>query len=439
MKKIFMGLLALVLLVSAGMVRASAADAVKLKVKNKEWKEDAVFLKDGRLYANPEALENGARWKVSNKNGAFFAEVPVGKEKSSVRLPIGDDGLADLTFFASQAGLKYTLNEKKKEIKFSRTKERKKEKKKEASDILFMWDPDNAYDSAQPFFSASQGKRILSPTWGTYTQLSGGRLYFPISYVENAKSAGVGVMPLVNNDFDPEQTARLMRDEKAQKTLALSLGAYAEVYGLDGWNIDFENMDPKDTALFTGFIKNLSQVMRQNGYKLSLDVTAIGTQKDSFWSSCYDRKALASHVDYEIFMGYDQTAGGSAHAGPVAAYDWLDRSIRDLLREVPAKKLILGIPFYTRVWSGEDGAVRSDVLTLQYTDEFIRRNKVNPQWKKEEQQFFADWTVDGIRKRVWLEESRSIAEKQSLAEKYKLAGTAYWRYGFEDPAIYGKL
>lgn len=174
------------------------------------------------------------------------------------------------------------------------------------------------------------------------------------------------------------------------------------------------------------------------GKVVSVDITAIG-DPNSYRSGCYDRKGLAEHVDYAVLMGYDQTSGGSDRAGPVSSYNWLERILPPLLEEIPAERLILGLPFYTRVWTGDDGRASSDVLTLEYTEDFARRHKIMPRWQDTERQFYADWRENGMRKRVWLEEDRSLAEKAGLVKKYGLGGAAFWRYGFESPDVYSAL
>jgi len=458
MKKILAGLAALLVLGFPALTTQAAESTAAVRVKNKEWKDTPVYLRDGRLFTEPAALAKGGRWEITEKDGAFFVSVPAGEgETASVRLPVSEDGLADLTFFSEQAGLSYRWNEKKKEIRFEEKKNKKKKKKEkkkekkarkvetaESRPLLVLWDPDGAFSSEAPFFAPEDGERVVSPSWGTYKTLAGGGLYFPISYVEEAKAAGVCVMPLFSNDFDPEETAAFLRDEQETRRTAGSLAAYAEVYGLAGWNMDFENMDPRDKTLFTAFAETLADRLHAAGRKLSVDVTAIGNSPDSYWNACYDRKALAEFVDYEIFMGYDETAGDSRFAGSTSDAAWLERSVRKLLEEVPAEKLVLGLPFYTRVWTGENGtSLSSDVLTLRYTEDFLRRHHAAPKWQKKEGQFYADWRERGVRKRVWLEEARSLGEKISLVEKYHLAGAAFWRYGFEDTEIYeilgGKL
>lgn len=453
MKKIWIGAAALALCCLAGTAGAEAAEGQgdALKIKNKEWKGETLFLRDGRVYGAPETLARGGRWEITREDGAYFVSVPVGDDggRETVRLPVGADGLADLTFFGDQAGLKFKLNEKKREIKFDKPKKpekKKKDKKKDekkksiknSGEVFIMWDPDMDFAPDRPFFDDEDQKRIVSPGWGTYANISAGKRYYPISYIDRAQAAGVAVMPMINNDFDPDATSAFLKDEGERAQFLRRLAAYTEVYGLDGWNIDFENMDPKDAAAFTDFVADVADEMHERNKKVSVDITAIG-DPGSYWSGCCDRKGLAEHADWEILMGYDQTAAASPYAGPVSAYDWLDRVLPPLLEEIPADQLVLGLPFYTRVWTGDDGSVSSDVLTLLYTDEFTRKHKIVPRWQKKERMFYADWRENGVRRRVWLEENRSLAEKLKLLEKYDLGGAAFWRYGFETSAVYSAL
>lgn len=424
-------------------IPASASDAAgeKLTVKTKEWKGETLYLAGGRIYGTAKVLEAGGAWKVSEEGGAAYVSVPVLPDGTTakVRLPAEKNGLVDVTFFADAAGVRYKLNEKKKEIKFEKPKKAKEKKvKKDKGPVLVMWDPDGSFDPAGPFFSEKAGTRIIAPSWGTYDHFADGRRYYPLDDLRKAETAGVSVMPLVDNDFDPAATSALFEDKEAREKVLRGLTAYAAVYDLDGWNVDFENMKPSDADAFTAFAADLADRMHRMGKKVSVDITVIG-DKNSYWNGCYDRKALARHVDYEILMGYDQTAGGSSYAGPVSAYNWLDAKLPELLKEVPGDQLILGLPFYTRVWTGEDGAVSSDVLTLRYTDDFSRRHKIMPLWQEKEKQFYADWRENGVRRRVWFEESRSLSEKLKLLGKYDLAGAAFWRYGFEDGAVYTAL
>ncbi len=84
---------------------------------------------------------------------------------------------------------------------------------------------------------------------------------------------------------------------------------------------------------------------RQNGLVLSVDnyvPKSLITQ--------YDRKEQGIVADYVVIMGYDEYYGGSPEAGPVSSYNYVKEGIEETLKEVPAKKVISGIPFFTRLW-----------------------------------------------------------------------------------------
>ena len=67
----------------------------------------------------------------------------------------------------------------------------------------------------------------------------------------------------------------------------------------------------------------------------------------------YTIGALAESVDYVMVMAYDEHWGTSPVAGSVSSLPWVERGLQGILQEVPADKLLLGIPFYTRLWEIE--------------------------------------------------------------------------------------
>ena len=403
------------------------------RVKNPRYASAVVYEDDGRLFGDPEILNVGGSWWVEKRPHGCRAYVKVTGRGVTfpVDLPLAEDGTADLSFFAAQAGLTWTVNGDN-EILFSATSP--KTEVPRAKDVILVWDPESRFDSEAPFFTEADGVRMLSPEWGVYHEISP-----DISYVEAAKRVGVSVMPLVHNDFDPEKAAKFMRDPSAQQYYIRQMTALAVVYGLSGWNIDFENMNPADKRLFTDFMKSLAESLHAKGKLVSVDIVVPGDET-SYWNGAYDRRALAEFVDYEVVMGYDQTARAGGKAGPNSGCDWLDGSLAKLVDMVPAEKLILGLPLYTRVWTGENGSkIRADVLTHFYTENFLETNKIKPKWDRETKSYYADWKSNGVRRRVWLEEDASLREKLKLIQKYNLAGSAWWRYGFETPDLYEEL
>ena len=71
----------------------------------------------------------------------------------------------------------------------------------------------------------------------------------------------------------------------------------------------------------------------------------------------YHREEQGVVADYVVIMGYDEHYGGSPVAGSVASYDFVKAGIENTLADVPAEKVINGVPFFTRVWeeTAQDG------------------------------------------------------------------------------------
>ena len=305
--------------------------------------------------------------------------------------------------------------------------------------VLILWDPNSSFDPEVPFVSPKTAERIISPSWFVSHEDGIHQVTLPVGYIAAVKKAGMEIMPLVNNGFDPNTTKKFLGDEKQVHQMAVRLSSYAAVYGLDGYNIDFENMDPADKFRFTDFIKNAADLLHKEGKKISVCVTGIESQQ-SFWSGCYDRKALSQEADQIVFMGYDQTWAASSTPGSVSSYGWLEKHIQRLLKEVAPEKLVLGLPFYTRVWTETDGRLSSSVLTMKNTAEFLSGHpRVVPVWLTNERQYYAHWEENGTMKYLWMEDNRSLNEKISLARIYHLGGTAYWRCGFEPDGIWNRL
>ena len=55
-----------------------------------------------------------------------------------------------------------------------------------------------------------------------------------------------------------------------------------------------------------------------------------------------------------------------------------------MLQEVPAKKLVLGMPLYMRLWKEENGKVTASTLTMKQAEQLIADKELVPGWKSQE-------------------------------------------------------
>jgi putative cell wall-binding protein len=130
---------------------------------------------------------------------------------------------------------------------------------------------------------------------------------------------------------------------------------------VDGINIDFEGLGAANRDGFTNFMARLYPKAKELGFTVSLDVSR---HSNNNYGLSYDRAALAAVCDYMALMAYDQHWSTSPVAGSTATMTWTDSAIRLLLNEVPAEKVLLGIPFYTRNWRYNESIVATEDLVV---------------------------------------------------------------------------
>lgn len=258
-------------------------------------------------------------------------------------------------------------------------------------------------------------------------------------YVDEAHKKGYKVWGLVNNSFDPKLTSKILKDEKVRKNIIGQLLMYASLYDLDGINIDFENMYYRDKDRFVTFVEEIKYYSKKQNMVLSIDVTVPSASEQ--WSKVYDRKALGEIVDYVAVMAYDEHWASSPVSGSVASIGWVERGVVRSLESIPEEKILLGLPFYTRRWKeqkNEDGKIKveSRAISMTLAEKIIKEKNASVTWDEETGQYYAEYNEDGAVCKIWLEDKRSIAKKVDLVEKYKLAGTASWRKGYEDVEVW---
>lgn len=303
----------------------------------------------------------------------------------------------------------------------------------------------------------TKGLTTLAPTWIHVADTNGNiSSIASADYVSYAHKQNVEVWMTVR-DFDggissEEESYELLSYTSRRETLITQLIAEALRVGVDGINVDFEKISDKCGEHYIEFIRELSVKCRQNGLVLSVD-----NYVPKSFNTQYDRKEQGIVADYVVIMGYDEYYAGSPEAGPVSSYNYVKEGITETLKEVPAEKVISGIPFFTRLWKetpkteeelksdkGTDAeqysaTVESDAYGMDNAQAIVKQAGVDTTWDKKAGQNYATWEADGSKYEIWLEDSKSIEAKLKLMKKYKLAGTAEWSLGQESSDIWNLI
>lgn len=291
------------------------------------------------------------------------------------------------------------------------------------------------------------GLDIISPVW---YELTDGQGKFTDKtqedYIDWAKAQGIRLWPAITNGFDTELTSTLINDIDLRTDY---INALLEIYrsnGFNGINIDFENIYKEDREALSQFIAELTAAFHRSGIIVSMDVTFAGGSDT--WSKCYDRLILGQWVDFVVVMSYDQHWGSSPISGTVAGVDWIEDNMKELTKEVDSNKIIMGIPFYMRVWferpSGEHVntmRVTSDAITMHRMEEILDEGEHTILWDDETGQSYISFidTEAMAVKKIWIEDSKSLGLKIDLVHTYGLKGIASWCRGYELESIWPVL
>ena len=304
--------------------------------------------------------------------------------------------------------------------------------------VNMVWHQVTSTDANSYFADAVQnmtGVNVISPTWfsvsdndGNVSSLASGE------YVMQAHEKGLKVWGLVDNFSENMSTTTVLSKTSSRQNLENQLVTYALKSGLDGINIDFESLSEDVGIHFLQFLRELSIQCHENNLVLSVD-----NPVPEDFTSHYDRTEQGKVVDYVIIMGYDEHYVGS-DAGSVASLPWVEQGVKDTLAEVPAKRTILAIPFYTRLWKTTDGgALTSEAIGMDQAQQVISENGAETYWDKTTSQNYGTYEGDGATYQIWLEDAQSVAEKVKLISKYELAGVAEWKLGFENSGIWSVI
>ena len=302
------------------------------------------------------------------------------------------------------------------------------------SKVNMVWHQVTSTDANAYFADATAnmtGVNVISPTWFYLTDTSGNIASIASAdYVSQAHEKGLQVWGLIDNFTQEVSTTETLSSTAARQNIISQLIQAAQDVGMDGINVDFESLSEDVGTHFLEFLRELSIECHKNNLVLSVD-----NPVPEDFTSHYDRAEQGRVVDYVIIMGYDEHYVGS-EAGSVASLPWVEQGIQDTLKEVPAKRVINAIPFYTRLWRTTGGNVTSEAIGMDQAQQTIADNNVETYWDKTTSQNYGKYDIDNSTYQIWLEDAQSVAEKVKLVSKYDLAGVSAWKLGFENNGIW---
>lgn len=273
------------------------------------------------------------------------------------------------------------------------------------------------------------GVNVISPTWFSVTDETGTiSSLASADYVKLAHEAGREVWGLIDNFNEAFDETTDLAYASVRSRIIEQLLAEAASCGMDGINVDFENLKEAGIPHYLQFLRELTSAAHAQNLVVSVD-----TPVPQAYTMYYQRGEQARFVDYMIVMDYDEHFAGSEEAGSVSSLPFVQQAVEEMTRVMPADQVICGIPFYTRVWTEKFGqsAITSEVLGMDGAKNYAKENQMTETWDASLGQNVATVETSDARYTIWMEDEQSMEEKLKVIQSADLAGVAEWKLGFE--------
>lgn len=285
-----------------------------------------------------------------------------------------------------------------------------------------------------------EGINIVSPTWYELKNSNGDITSdFSSKYYSKAKENGYKIWPIITNGIDSvnysyDDTSNLLNSEKNRENFIRNLLKICQNDNLDGINMDFESMKVDDRDLYSQLIKEMAPILRKHGITLSVDM---------YFVSYIDRKVVGKFSDYVILMGYDQRGSWSSEAGSISECKWVEKNVESLINDskIDASKIILGVPFYTRLWTknSSTGNLSTKIYSMKDCTEFLQKYNLQASYDEVSGQNYAEYKTGNLTYRLWIEDDTSMKNRVDIINKYNLAGISAWRRGLENSSVWNVI
>lgn len=313
-------------------------------------------------------------------------------------------------------------------------KEEPYKRKSLGAPVCMVWHQvfnESGTDELEELLEAADSANVISPTWFSVVSSTGNiQSRADSDYVRIAHERGLQVWALAEN-FNTSvklDYGQLFSRTSNRTRLVDNLVTEAVRYELDGINLDFEGLPSDAGSGYLQFIKELAIACHKNDLFFSID-----NYVPSAWTQHYHRAEQAKIADYFVLMAYDEHYAGS-DAGSTASLPFIQKGIDNTLSAgVPVEMLVVALPFYSRIWRGEDAAVTSETMNMAAMHDAKKQYKDFMVWDEETGQNYIEIEIEGVLNRIWVEDVKSLEGKLDLVLSYNVAGISCWKLGMEIP------
>ena len=268
--------------------------------------------------------------------------------------------------------------------------------------------------------------------------------------ISEAHKRGIHVQ-FVYSSFGTARNTTLFTSLKIQDATIAGLVALASQVGVDGIDVDVEQLGPELVPAYGAFVGRLRAALRAAIPDASVSVATTSGLNGAAMAVA----AVGGGADRVFLMGYDYHYGGS-EVGASAPMARRDGAVQDLpwsldlyaAAGVPVDKTILGLPLYGTRWrvaGPELGAPRlgdGAIWVPADNPKFLADPPAPPEFDPlEVVEFYAvaptvspvpgDSRATAGWQAIYVDSPETLTPKLALADDRGLAGAGFWAIGYE--------
>ena len=253
----------------------------------------------------------------------------------------------------------------------------------------------------------------------------------------------VQMLSVVQNLTYPEadlagQTVQLVLvDEGHRRALVTSILSLITEYGMDGVNLDLEEIAAEDEEKYHDFLEELAGALHEAGYSLSVCVPAREADEEE-GTEAFNYRRIAETVDHMVIMMYNEHGWPGSGSGPVSSTPWMEAVLDYALQQAEPQKIVAAVGLFGFDFNVTTGRVRyiSHAQAMRLAEQY----HAQPRYDREKQSWMFEYQgVGGEVHEVWYDDERSIEERAYTASRYGIWGLGLWRLGLGDPDLWQML
>lgn len=322
------------------------------------------------------------------------------------------------------------------------TQENKNDSKKKnpASDLTIGWLQGNKCDAN--CLKNYQHLSTVSPSSITVNRAFTATIQNQPTLVQQLHQMDKSIWPRLIMESDTKTAVHsFLNDQRKRQIVIQQITAAAIANKWDGVNIDIENVNKRDRTIFSAFVEQISNALHAHKITISIDLPyeSMNTHNQQ---TPFDHTALAKYCDYLILMGYDQHWSTDPNPGPTTSLPWLKNALTEMTATgIPAKKIILGLPTYTRIWkqNKKGNIVVNPAISNEFAEQLLQQEKRPLKWDNHLGVYYTEYLKGGLTQRIWFTKATSYASYLQLLSQYHLAGSAWWDLDLVSATYWNKI